>query len=164
LGKAREHNSSDDHTSGPPTRVAAQRADELLEVTDEAASHPQHERGHHGAALHDKDAGHSVAMFRDRFWLSVLLTVPILIWSETMQNWLGYAAPSIPIADRVPAFFGTVVFVYGGAPFLKGGIGELRDRQPGMMLLISLAISVRLKRSCWRSVRSPDSPSASPHA
>ncbi len=81
-------------------------------------------------------------MFRDRFWLSVLLTLPILVWSETVQGWFGYSAPSLPLAERIPAIFGTVVFVYGGMPFLRGGAQELRDRQPGMMLLISLAIVV----------------------
>src|SRR5262249_11176221 len=50
--------------------------------------------GHDG---HDKHAGHSVAMFRDRFWLSVLLTIPILIWSEMVQDWLGYTAPSFTL-------------------------------------------------------------------
>ncbi len=86
--------------------------------------------------------GHSVAMFRDRFWLSVLLTIPILIWSEMIQEWLGYTAPEFPLSDRIPAILGTVVFVYGGLPFLQGGWAELRGRQPGMMLLISLAIVV----------------------
>jgi P-type Cu2+ transporter len=81
-------------------------------------------------------------MFRDRFWLSLLLTVPVLIWSEMVQEWLGYSAPSFALSDRIPALFGTIVFVYGGLPFLKGGLQEARDRQPGMMLLISLAILV----------------------
>ena len=81
-------------------------------------------------------------MFRDRFWLSVLLTVPIIVWSDTVQGWLGYTAPSFPLSDRIPAIFGTIVFVYGGLPFLRGGLLEIRDRQPGMMLLISLAIVV----------------------
>ena len=81
-------------------------------------------------------------MFRDRFWLSLLLTLPVLIWSEMVQEWLGYRAPSFPLSDRIPAVLGTVVFVYGGMPFLRGGLRELRDRQPGMMLLISLAIVV----------------------
>jgi Cu2+-exporting ATPase len=81
-------------------------------------------------------------MFRNRFWLCALLTLPILVWSKTVQDWLGYAAPSFPLADRIPAVFGTVVFVYGGLPFLTGGVREIRDRQPGMMLLISLAIVV----------------------
>jgi len=93
-------------------------------------------------AGHDKHAGHSVAMFRDRFWLSVLLTIPVLVWSEMVQEWLGYSAPSFPLSSRIPAILGTIVFVYGGMPFLKGGGRELQDRQPGMMLLISLAIVV----------------------
>ena len=81
-------------------------------------------------------------MFRDRFWLCLVLTIPILIWSETIQGWFGYTAPTFALSDRIPATFGTIVFIYGGAPFLKGGWQELRDRQPGMMLLISLAILV----------------------
>ena len=81
-------------------------------------------------------------MFRDRFWLSLALTIPVLFWSEMIQEWLGYTAPTFPLSDRIPAILGTVVFVYGGLPFLKGGLQEVRDRQPGMMLLISLAIVV----------------------
>ena len=98
-------------------------------------------------AHHDKHAGHSVAMFRDRFWLSVLFTIPVLVWSEVVQEWLGYTAPSLPLSDRLPAILGTVVFVYGGLPFLRGGVRELQDRQPGMMLLISLAIVVAFAAS-----------------
>ena len=59
-----------------------------------------------------------------------------------VQDWLGYTAPAFPLSDRIPADLGTIVFVYGGLPFLRGGVRELRDRQPGMMLLISLAIVV----------------------
>ena len=81
-------------------------------------------------------------MFRDRFWLSVLLTIPVLVWSEMVQDWLGFTAPTFPLSERIPAILGTIVFVYGGAPFLRGGVREVRDRQPGMMLLISLAILV----------------------
>jgi P-type Cu2+ transporter len=81
-------------------------------------------------------------MFRDRFWLSVLLTIPVLVWSEMVQDWLGFTAPTFPLSERIPAILGTIVFVYGGMPFLRGGVREFRDRQPGMMLLISLAILV----------------------
>jgi Cu2+-exporting ATPase len=81
-------------------------------------------------------------MFRDRFWLSVLLTIPVLVWSEMVQEWLGYTAPTFPLSDLVPAILGAIVFVYGGMPFLRGGVREILDRQPGMMLLISLAILV----------------------
>jgi Cu2+-exporting ATPase len=94
------------------------------------------------ATGHDKHAGHSVAMFRDKFWISLLLTVPVLIWSTDPQRWLGYAAPAFPGSAFIPAILGTVIFAYGGLVFLRGGLGELRDRQPGMMTLISLAIAV----------------------
>ena len=106
----------------------------------EGGGHETHDPGGHGG--HDQHAGHSVAMFRDRFWLSVLLTIPVLVWSEMVQEWLGFTAPTFPLSARIPAILGTVVFVYGGMPFLRGGVREIRDRQPGMMLLISLAILV----------------------
>jgi P-type Cu2+ transporter len=104
-------------------------------------SHPPPDAGG-GHGSHDQHAGHSVEMFRDRFWLSVLLTIPVLVWSEMVQDWLGFTAPTFPLSERIPAILGTIVFVYGGMPFLRGGVRELRDRQPGMMLLISLAILV----------------------
>jgi P-type Cu2+ transporter len=106
-----------------------------------AGSHDQHGGGH------DKHAGHSVAMFRDRFWLSLALTIPVLIWSHDPQAWLGYMAPMFPGSDWIPAVLGTIVFVYGGLVFLRGAAGELRDRQPGMMTLISLAIVVAFATS-----------------
>jgi len=123
-----------------------ERVDEVPH-TDHGAQSADHAGEHRGSradnhASHDKHAGHSVAMFRDRFWISVLLTLPILVWSETIQGWFGYSAPTFPFAERIPAILGTIVFVYGGLPFLRGGVQELRDRQPGMMLLISLAIVV----------------------
>ena len=71
-------------------------------------------------------------MFRDRFWLSLLLTLPVLIWSEMVQEWLGYRAPSFPLPDRIPAVLGTVVFVYGGILFLEGvGCGSSAIDSPG---------------------------------
>lgn len=91
---------------------------------------------------HNKHAGHSVAMFRDKFWISLLLTLPTLAWGHMMQTALGYSAPTFPGVGYVPALFGTAVFFYGGLPFLKGAVRETRDRLPGMMVLIALAISV----------------------
>ncbi|HEU4920255.1 MAG TPA: heavy metal translocating P-type ATPase [Candidatus Limnocylindrales bacterium] len=81
-------------------------------------------------------------MFRDRFWLSFLLTLPVIAWSEDPQMWLGYSAPAFPGSEYLPAVLGTIVFLYGGLVFLRGGVDELRERQPGMMTLISLAIVV----------------------
>ncbi len=98
------------------------------------------EHGHGGG--HDKHEGHSVAMFRDRFWLSFALTLPVLFFSETIQDWFGYTAPTFPGSEWIAPVLGSVIFVYGGSPFLKGAVNEARDRQPGMMLLIGMAIVV----------------------
>src|SRR5882672_2064218 len=91
---------------------------------------------------HDRHAGHSVAMFRDKFWLSFALTIPVVFWSTDVEHWLGYTAPSFSGSKFIPAILGTVVFVYGGLVFIRGAWSELADRKPGMMTLISLAIIV----------------------
>ena len=91
---------------------------------------------------HDRHAGHSVAMFRDKFWLTFALTIPVIFWSTDVQHWLRYTAPSFPGSKFIPAILGTAVFVYGGLVFIRGAWGELADRKPGMMTLISLAIIV----------------------
>jgi P-type Cu2+ transporter len=108
------------------------------EATDPHASHKVSE-AHAG---HDRHAGHSVAMFRDKFWLSFALTIPVVFWSSDVQHWLGYTAPSFPGSNLIPAILGTVVFFYGGLVFLRGARNELAERKPGMMTLISLAITV----------------------
>jgi Cu2+-exporting ATPase len=94
----------------------------------------------HGS--HDRHAGHSVAMFRDKFWLSFALTIPVVFWSPDVQQWLGYTAPSFLGSKFIPAILGTIVFLYGGLVFIRGAWGELATRKPGMMTLISLAIVV----------------------
>src|SRR6267154_1554800 len=77
----------------------------------------------HGS--HDRHAGHSVAMFRDKFWLSFALTIPVVFWSTDVQHWLGYTAPFFPGSKFIPALLGTIVFVYGGIVFIRGAWGEL---------------------------------------
>src|SRR5450759_969258 len=94
----------------------------------------------HGS--HDRHAGHSVAMFREKFWLSFALTIPVIFWSTDVQHWLGYTAPSFPGSRLIAPVLGAVVFVYGGLVFIRGAWSELADRKPGMMTLISLAIIV----------------------
>jgi Cu2+-exporting ATPase len=93
-------------------------------------------------ASHDRHAGHSVAMFRDKFWLSFALTIPVVFWSSDVQHWLGYRAPSFPGSNLIAPILGTVVFIYGGLVFIRGAWSELADHKPGMMTLISLAITV----------------------
>ena len=89
--------------------------------------HESHEHtpldGHkmpHDLQGHDRHAGHSVAMFRDKFWLSFALTIPTVIWSAEVQHWLGYTAPSFPGSRFIPAILGPIVFVYGGLVFVRG--------------------------------------------
>jgi P-type Cu2+ transporter len=93
---------------------------------------------HHAAHGH---ADHA-AMFRDRFWWSLGLAVPVVLFSEMFQRLLDYSAPDFPGSTWISPVLGTVIFVYGGWPFLTGAVAELRARRPGMMLLIGLAITV----------------------
>ena len=97
-----------------------------------------HGHGHHG---HDH-AGHSPEAFRKKFWLSLALTLPIVFWAEHVQMLLGYEAPTFPGSDWIGPVLGTILFIYGGWVFLQGAWDELKARLPGMMTLISLAISV----------------------
>ena len=113
---------------------------------------------HHAAAAHDAHAGHSVAMFRDRFAVSLLLTLPTLVWGHMLQSALGYAAPAFPGSSWIAPVFGTAVFIYGGVPFLRGALQEMRDRLPGMMTLIALAISVAFLFSVAVTVGYPGMP------
>jgi len=106
------------------------------------AEHTAHDRssGDHGG--HDKHEGHSPEMFRDRLLVSILLTIPILYFSPQIQDWFGFEAVSFTGSEWITAILGTILYVYAGSVFLKGGYREIRDRQPGMMTLISMAISV----------------------
>ena len=109
---------------------------------DAAADAGQHaHRGHDEHGGHDKHAGHDPEMFRRRFWLTLALSVPVIVTSPMIQEWFGYAL-DLPGIELVGPVLGTVIFVWGGWPFLAGGVAEVRQRQPGMMLLISLAIVV----------------------
>jgi P-type Cu2+ transporter len=115
-------------------------------VAPDAHAHGGHDmprpEGIREHAAHDKHAGHSVAMFRDKFWVTLLLTLPTLVWGHMLQRAFGYTAPHFPGSHWLPPVFGTAVFAYGGWPFLQGAVRELRARLPGMMTLIALAISV----------------------
>jgi Cu2+-exporting ATPase len=101
----------------------------------------------HGHMSHDKHEGHDPEVFRKRFWLSLFLTIPVVLFSDMIQDWFGYSLSSVPGNAIVSPVLGSFVFLYGGHVFLIGGWREIRDRQPGMMLLISLAISVAFAAS-----------------
>lgn len=126
------------------------------EHPEQFATHVGRRHQEHGG--HDKHAGHSVAMFRNKFWVSLALTVPTLIWGHMLQRAIGYAAPHFPGSTWIPPVFGIAVFLYGGWVFIQGAMRELHDRLPGMMTLISLAISVAFIFSAAVTVGYPGMP------
>src|SRR5512144_779823 len=92
-------------------------------------SHEEHgttgHAGHGEPGAHDRHAGHSVAMFRDKFWITLLLSIPTLLWSGMVQHLFGFSAPTFPWSEYLPALFGIAVYFYGGLVFVKGGLQEL---------------------------------------
>jgi len=104
------------------------------------AGHSEH-NGHGG---HNDHSQHDPAVFKRKFWLSLALTIPTLIFSTGLQDILGLGGPRFPGSQFIPAVFGIVLFFYGGMVFIRGGIAEVKSRRPGMMTLISLAIVVAL--------------------
>ncbi|HYU56552.1 MAG TPA: heavy metal translocating P-type ATPase, partial [Actinomycetota bacterium] len=113
----------------------------------EATDHAGHGGGHHDGGHGHGGHGDHAAMFRDRFWLTLALTIPVVLYSEMFQRLLDYTAPRFPGSGWVSPVLGSVIFLYGGWPFLAGAVDELRRRQPGMMLLIGLAITVAFAAS-----------------
>lgn len=94
-----------------------------------------------GREHHDKHAGHGDgSMFRDKFWISLVVAIPVVYFSEMVGDLFGYSPPDW--GAWIPPVLGTFLYFYGGRPFLTGAVAELRNRQPGMMTLIGLAISV----------------------
>lgn len=92
---------------------------------------------------HADHTGHE-DLFRRRFWICLVLSIPVVLYSPMIQEWLGFTMPAFPGSDWVVTVFALVVFAIGGVPFLQLAMPELRNRQPGMMTLISLAITVAL--------------------
>ena len=114
-------------------------------ASDPHADHGTHGEPDHGSEQHkghDQHAGHSPKMFRDKFWLSFVLTLPVVFWSAHIEELLGYRAPEFAGSSWIPPVLATAIFLYGGLVFLRGAWRELKERLPGMMTLISLAISV----------------------
>ncbi|MBT2595636.1 heavy metal translocating P-type ATPase [Arthrobacter sp. ISL-72] len=103
--------------------------------------------GDHTVHTHGQHAGHSTAMFKDRFWLALALSVPVVYFSPMVGHLLNYHVPVFPGSVWIPPALGTVIFLYGGQPFLAGGLRELKNRTPGMMLLIGMAITVAFAAS-----------------
>lgn len=122
---ATAHDSHTGHRTGPGARAQEDLG--------------RHESGH--GTAHGDHAGHE-EMFRKRFWICLALSVPVLIWSEAVQSWFAYSAPEFHGSGAIVPVVASMIFVYGGLPFLQMAWWELRSGGPGMMTLISLAITV----------------------
>ena len=96
-------------------------------------------------------------MFRRRFWANLVLTVPVLFFSPMLQEWLGFGMPEFPGSQWIGPLFAMVIFFYGGLPFLQMAVPEVRNRRPGMMTLISLAVGVAFVYSVFAIFVSPGS-------
>ena len=135
-----DHGGHHGHPAGDDAGHGGAPAEPGYPEHPETAPHGHGAPGHAGA--HDKHEGHDPGMFRRKFWISLLLTIPTIVWGHMLMRLTGWHPPAVPGATWIPPVFGTAVFLYGGLVFLRGAWRELRDRLPGMMTLISLAIAV----------------------
>jgi Cu2+-exporting ATPase len=119
-----------DHEHHHPSSIESSNNNKLSQ------SSPSHHTGH------NQHIGHNVEMFRNKFWVCLIISIPVLLWDPMIQQWFKYQLPSFPGSNFIPAVFGTIVFIYGGWIFLQGTYQELVHKTPGMMTLISLAINV----------------------
>ena len=127
------------------------------EQRDRSEQPPDRDAGAPGETQQNAHEGHGghgdhAAQFRDRFWLTLVLSVPVVIWSPMIQDWFGYTAPQFAGDQLIAPVLGSIIFFYGGWPFLTGAKDEIRPWQPGMMLLIAMAITVAYVASLATSV------------
>ncbi len=136
----KEHNHSHDHMdhgqSAAPLAHKTLDSAAMAEPVDQAQDHAT--MGH---AQHDKHAGHSEAMFKRPFWLALILTVPVILYSELVHMLFGWQLPAFPGSAWLAPVLSSIIYWYGGWVFLRGAVDELRMRAPGMMTLVALAIS-----------------------
>lgn len=149
------HSEPVSHTQHEHNKMhGAESSTHAMEGEHSSHAHDQHQAADHSSAAamdhggHEDHSAHGVShlgheqMFRKRFWVSLVLSIPVLLYSQGLQMLIGYSLPSFPGSQWIAPLFSVIVFVYGGLPFLKMALPELQNRQPGMMTLISLAISV----------------------
>ena len=131
------HHHSENHSGHKEVQIAP-----VVEKDAPAHEHHHHEKERHDAPnAHDKHAGHHTQDFLKRFWICLILTVPLLLLSHMIQQWLNFTV-IFPGDKYLLAILSAFIFIYGGHPFLKGLINEVKDSTIGMMTLIGVAISV----------------------
>lgn len=152
-------NESHQHPDGPHVATGAPAPHEHgsagHEMHDEHAGHAGHEmHDAHAGHGHDAHGGHGdhVGQFRRLFWIMLVLAVPVVAFSDMFAMLLGYTLPDTTLVNAISPLLGTVMYAWGGWPFLTGAVSELRSRKPGMMLLIGLAITVAFVASLGASL------------
>lgn len=125
------NHSAHEHEKQQPQQQQVEHAHH--QHTNQKQPHPEH--------VHDKHAGHHTEDFLQRFWICLALTIPVLLLSPMIQQWLGLSI-KFPGASYVLLALGSIIYIYGGLPFLKGMVSEIKDNAIGMMTLVALAISV----------------------
>ena len=133
---------ADPHSDHASHAAAAERQPEMHTGHDGHRDHAAH--GMDKASEHAQHVDHTSHedMFRRRFWISLLLSIPVLLYTPMLQMWFGFAMPNFFGGRWIMPLFAVIVFAYGGVPFIQMAVPEVRNRQPGMMTLITLAISV----------------------
>ncbi len=139
--KEMDHPAQDMHAEHSMSHTATGAEDIHAEHSASQDEHGDHTEGHADHSAHVDHRGHE-QMFRQRFWVCLALSIPVLLYSPMIQEWLGFSMPAFPGSQWITPVFSVIVFLYGGVPFLQMARPEIKNRRPGMMTLISLAISV----------------------
>ena len=138
-----------DHEDGSETDVL----DHPSEHAEHAGSEEHQNHSGHGEHHDHGDHGDHVGQFRRLFWIMAVFAIPVVGFSEMFADLVGYQLPDAPWVAWVSPVLGTVMYLWGGSPFLTGAVSEVRSRKPGMMLLISLAITVAFIASMGASLQ-----------
>ncbi|MBI5959348.1 MAG: HAD-IC family P-type ATPase, partial [Chloroflexi bacterium] len=156
-----EHHSHDEHihhgtdaSQHAMPHASKGQVDQAAIMDHTTHEHPIHETEH--GHSHTDHTGHEL-LFRNRFWVSLILTIPVLLFSPMLQEWFGFEMPGFTGDQWIGPAFAVVIFFYGGIPFLQMAQPEIRHRTPGMMTLISLAITVAFVYSLFALLTEPES-------
>src|SRR5258706_3981358 len=161
--KAQHDEVEGQHTSEPQSTVSHtshQHVDHPQPQGQVEAHQAMDHAAHGGAGEHNQHTDHAdhtghEQMFRRRFWVCLVLTIPVLLFSPMIQMWFGFHMPEFPGSQFIGPAFSIVIFFYGGIPFLQMAVPEIRSRKPGMMTLISLGITTAFAYSLFAIFAAP---------
>ncbi|MCF7805965.1 MAG: hypothetical protein K9N46_16375 [Candidatus Marinimicrobia bacterium] len=110
----------------------------MMNHSDKGNTHSNYGHNHNSDEKHSVDHSGHEQMFRRKFWWSLLLSVPVILYSPMIQQWLGFAMPEFAGSGWITPIFAVIVFFSGGLPFLRMAVPELKNRKPGMVMLIAM--------------------------